>query len=322
MGRRRPRQSRQRASSDHSSLCAFPKGVVLDSRPAPVPEGSVEPSRRRPARSVSASPGAGRLYDRPLADVWTRHYAGDYGKPQRDEARARMLEHGFGTVEPEVKDVAARKPDVWAQDRDDTQHRPGESISPTRDPTRCVDWRRVLDHRGNVLGVDGVLREVVDSDLDAFFEHQREPEANRMAAFRPATAKPSTRLAAAPCRRLADQEDDRLRGRGRGQRRVLEQKGRRLVGYWIGREFWGKGLATRALQELTGEVTQRPLHAWVATSNVASIRVLEKCGFVASASKERRRRAALRATPGPLAVATRHGDAPGPMPPRCHRTPR
>ena len=31
--------------------------------------------------------------------------------------------------------------------------------------------------------MDGVLREVVDSDLDAFFEHQREPEANRMAAF-------------------------------------------------------------------------------------------------------------------------------------------
>jgi hypothetical protein len=42
-------------------------------------------------------------------DVWTRHYAGDYGKPQRDEARARMLEHGFGTVEPEVKDVAGPK---------------------------------------------------------------------------------------------------------------------------------------------------------------------------------------------------------------------
>jgi len=29
-------------------------------------------------------------------EVWTRHYAGDYGKAQRDEARARMLEHGFG----------------------------------------------------------------------------------------------------------------------------------------------------------------------------------------------------------------------------------
>ena len=34
-----------------------------------------------------------------------------------------------------------------------------------------------------VIGVDAVLREVVDSDLDAFFEHQRDPEANRMAAF-------------------------------------------------------------------------------------------------------------------------------------------
>jgi integrase len=29
-------------------------------------------------------------------DVWTRHYAGDYGKAQRDEARERMLAAGFG----------------------------------------------------------------------------------------------------------------------------------------------------------------------------------------------------------------------------------
>ena len=59
-----------------------------------------------------------------------------------------------------------------------------------------------------------------------------------------------------------------------------EQDGKRFVGYWVGREFWGKGVATRALQEFVGEVTKRPLHAWVAASNVGSIRVLEKCGFV------------------------------------------
>jgi len=29
--------------------------------------------------------------------TWTRFYAGDYGKAQRDEARARMLEAGFGS---------------------------------------------------------------------------------------------------------------------------------------------------------------------------------------------------------------------------------
>ena len=47
----------------------------------------------------------------------------------------------------------------------------------------------------------------------------------------------------------------------------------------MGREFWGRGLATGALSELAVEIPERPLHAWVAASNVGSIRVLEKCGF-------------------------------------------
>ncbi len=52
------------------------------------------------------------------------------------------------------------------------------------------------------------------------------------------------------------------------------------VGYWIDRAFWGRGIASRALQLLLQEVTRRPLIAISATSNVASRRVLEKCGFV------------------------------------------
>ncbi len=52
-----------------------------------------------------------------------------------------------------------------------------------------------------------------------------------------------------------------------------------LVGYWIGREHWGKGIATRALTLLLTEVDTRPLHAHVAQHNAGSIRVLEKCGF-------------------------------------------
>ena len=61
-----------------------------------------------------------------------------------------------------------------------------------------------------------------------------------------------------------------------------EQDGRRLVGYWLGKEFWGKGLATKALAELVRELDTRPLYAYVAKTNVGSIRVLEKCGFVRS----------------------------------------
>ena len=53
------------------------------------------------------------------------------------------------------------------------------------------------------------------------------------------------------------------------------------VGYWLGRRFWGGGVATRALEQFLAQLARRrPLHAHVAKGNPASARVLEKCGFV------------------------------------------
>lgn len=133
---------------------------------------------------------------------------------------------------------------------------------------------------------DGILREVVEGDLDAFFEHQRQPEANAMAIF-PARDREAFD---AHWRRILG--DDALikktivdEGEVVGNVVSWEQDGKRLVGYWVGREFWGKGLATRALGQFTAEVRERPLHAWVVTTNVGSIRVLEKCGFVQVGSR-------------------------------------
>ncbi len=54
----------------------------------------------------------------------------------------------------------------------------------------------------------------------------------------------------------------------------------REVTYWIDRALWGRGVATRALTEFVRGEAVRPLHARVAKDNVASRRVLEKCGFV------------------------------------------
>jgi RimJ/RimL family protein N-acetyltransferase len=52
------------------------------------------------------------------------------------------------------------------------------------------------------------------------------------------------------------------------------------VGYWIDRAYWGRGIASRALHLLLQEVAKRPLVATAATSNRASLRVLQKSGFV------------------------------------------
>jgi RimJ/RimL family protein N-acetyltransferase len=127
------------------------------------------------------------------------------------------------------------------------------------------------------------LRQVLAADLPIFFEHQRDPEANRMAAF---AARDRDAFMAHWSKIVAD---ERLMaktvvadGQVAGNIVSWDQAGRQEIGYWIGREFWGKGIATRALGAFLSEVTTRPLYAYVAAHNVASIRVLEKCGFTIS----------------------------------------
>jgi len=134
--------------------------------------------------------------------------------------------------------------------------------------------------------MERVLRNVAESDLDVLFEHQREPEANEMAIF-PARDRES--FDAHWRRILADDSVIKktivVDGQVAGNIGCWVQDGRRLVGYWVGKDFWGKGLATRALREFVDQIETRPLHAWVATTNVGSIRVLEKCGFVRVGSR-------------------------------------
>ena len=133
----------------------------------------------------------------------------------------------------------------------------------------------------------GLLRDVIESDLPVFFEHQSDPEATAMADF-PARDREAfdahwERILANPA---LTKKTIVFEGQVAGNAVSWEQDGRRLVGYWVGKEFWGKGLATQALAELIDELGTRPLHAYVAKTNVGSIRVLEKCGFVPSDEDE------------------------------------
>jgi RimJ/RimL family protein N-acetyltransferase len=124
------------------------------------------------------------------------------------------------------------------------------------------------------------LRTVEDEDLGVFFDHQADPEAIEMAAF---PARDRDQFAAHWAKIRAD-DTVVLRtivadGKVAGNIGSWEQDGQRLLGYWVGREHWGRGVATEALAQFVGQVTARPLYAHVAVHNVGSIRVLEKCGF-------------------------------------------
>jgi RimJ/RimL family protein N-acetyltransferase len=124
------------------------------------------------------------------------------------------------------------------------------------------------------------LRTVEDQDLEVFFDHQVDPKAAEMAAFPP---RDKDQFAAHWAKIRADATVV-LRtivadGTVVGNIASWEQNGQRLVGYWVGREHWGRGVATEALARFVGQVSIRPLNAHVAVDNVASIRVLEKCGF-------------------------------------------
>jgi RimJ/RimL family protein N-acetyltransferase len=124
------------------------------------------------------------------------------------------------------------------------------------------------------------LRHVEDRDLDAFFDHQADQEAVEMAAF---PARDRDQFAAHWAKVRAD-DANVLRtivadGQVAGNIGSWQQDGQQLLGYWVGRDFWGRGVATQALALLVAEVSVRPLYAHVVLHNVGSIRVLEKGGF-------------------------------------------
>ena len=131
---------------------------------------------------------------------------------------------------------------------------------------------------------DVQLRNVLPSDLDVLFLHQADELANRMAAF--TADDPSDKIAFQRHweQNLSD-TNNRIRtivwrGEVAGYVSSFELLGKPSIAYWVGRDFWGRGIATAAVKQFLHIVPERPLFARVAADNLGSIRVLEKCGFV------------------------------------------
>lgn len=124
------------------------------------------------------------------------------------------------------------------------------------------------------------LRDVTEDDLPIFFEHQKEPEATQMAAF-PARDRETFM---AHWNRILGNENILKKtiladGYVAGNIVSFEQCGEQEIGYWIGKQHWGQGIATQAVAQFLNSIHTQPLYAHVAQHNIASIRVLQKCGF-------------------------------------------
>lgn len=125
------------------------------------------------------------------------------------------------------------------------------------------------------------LRAVSVDDLPVFYEHQLDTEAAQMAEF------PTRgwdvfmahwkKIMADPANILKTIVYD---GQVAGNIVSWEHEGEQEIGYWVGREYWGRGVATAALKQFLEWVSIRPLYAFVVQDNIASRRVLEKSGFM------------------------------------------
>src|SRR5258708_8138285 len=131
------------------------------------------------------------------------------------------------------------------------------------------------------------IREVESSDIETFYEHEIGPEAIRMAAF--VCEDPKDKVA-------FDAHWDKILNSSQITKRTIVAEGQVAghiscyphgenleVTYWLGREFWGRGLATQDINRMLHPVADRATFARVATRTTRAIRVLAKCGFITSA---------------------------------------
>ena len=125
------------------------------------------------------------------------------------------------------------------------------------------------------------LRDVEEADLEVFFQQEQDPEAVRRSQF-PAREREvfmthwATKILGDPTVFVQTVTVD---GVPAGNVVAWWEKDRRFVGYWFGREYWGRGVGTKALKLFLRQEQTRPLYADPFTGNAGSVRLLEKCGF-------------------------------------------
>jgi RimJ/RimL family protein N-acetyltransferase len=131
------------------------------------------------------------------------------------------------------------------------------------------------------MSEDVRLRDVVEADLEVFLAQEHDPEAVRRSRF-PAREREAfirhwtTKVLGDPTVHVQAVLVD---GELAGNLVAWWEGDQRFIGYWFGREFWGRGIGTQAMTLFLRKEQARPLHADPFHANTASVRLLEKHGF-------------------------------------------
>jgi RimJ/RimL family protein N-acetyltransferase len=125
------------------------------------------------------------------------------------------------------------------------------------------------------------LRDVGAADLEVLWTHEQDPEAARRSKFRP--RERDAFMTHWKANVLGDPavfvQGVTVDGELAGNVVAWWAEDRRFLGYWLGREYWGRGTGTRALALFLEREKARPLYADPFIGNTGSVRLLEKHGF-------------------------------------------
>jgi RimJ/RimL family protein N-acetyltransferase len=132
--------------------------------------------------------------------------------------------------------------------------------------------------------MDLYLRNTTESDLELLFIFQTDKEANYMAGF--VSKDPNDKDAYMNhWKKVVDNNKFGMKSIIVDSQLVgsilnFDLESERNISYWLDKNFWRKGITTKAVSIYLEELDFRPLYARVAFDNIGSQRVLEKSGFV------------------------------------------
>ena len=152
------------------------------------------------------------------------------------------------------------------------------------------------------LGYDGVfietdrllLRPWLESDAGSLFKYASDPEVGPRAGWPPHKSEAESREVIrtifhndttwAICLKETSEPIGAMGYMSSAGNNLPSRDGEPLVGYWVGRPYWNRGICTEALQMMLGHIRKDTDISSLISShfidNPASGRVMEKCGFV------------------------------------------